>query len=148
MGKANAAVNQWLENNQRFASLYNGYLFDGRQVIRPEDLENLDRETDILVGDKKGRTKAIGRRRDIVKRWKGGADLAILACESQNKVHYAMPVRCMLYDGLTYADQIRELWRQHAGDSGTGRKICMRCFCPAQTGNSGLPCRNISQTIL
>ena len=28
-------------------------------------------------------------------------------------VHYAMPVRCMLYDGLTYTDQIRELWRTH-----------------------------------
>ena len=42
-------------------------------------------------------------------------NLAILACESQDKIHYAMPVRCMLYDGLTYTDQIRELWRTHRG---------------------------------
>ena len=41
--------------------------------------------------------------------------MAILACESQDKIHYAMPVRCMLYDGLTYTDQIRELWRTHRG---------------------------------
>ena len=26
-----------------------------------------------------------------------------------------MPVRCMLYDGLTYTDQIRELWRRRRG---------------------------------
>ena len=64
---------------------------------------------------KPGKTKAVGRRRDIVKRWKNTVNLAILACESQDKIHYAMPVRCMLYDGLTYTDQIRELWRTHRG---------------------------------
>ncbi len=113
MGKANTSVNQWLRDNHRFASLYNGYVFGGRQIIRPEELEDLDRETDILVTDKAGKTKAVGRRRDIVKRWKNTVNLAILACESQDKIHYAMPVRCMLYDGLTYTDQIRELWRTH-----------------------------------
>lgn len=115
MGKANTSVNQWLRDNHRFASLYNGYVFGGRQIIRPEELEDLDRETDILVTDKEGKTKSVGRRRDIVKRWKNNVDLAILACESQDKIHYAMPVRCMLYDGLTYTDQIRELWRTHRG---------------------------------
>ena len=49
-------------------------------------------------------------------------NLAILACESQDKIHYAMPVRCMLYDGLTYTDQIRELWRTHRGGGATQGK--------------------------
>ena len=79
MGKANTSVNQWLRDNHRFASLYNGYVFGGRQIIRPEELEDLDRETDILVTDKAGKTKAVGRRRDIVKRWKNTVNLAILA---------------------------------------------------------------------
>ena len=57
MGKANTSVNQWLRDNHRFASLYNGYVFGGRQIIRPEELEDLDRETDILVTDKAGKTK-------------------------------------------------------------------------------------------
>ena len=113
MGKANVAVNRWLGDNERFASLYNGVVFGGRQIIKPEELENLDRETDILLTDKSGKTKGIERRRDIIKRWKKGADLAILACESQERIHYAMPVRCMLYDGLTYKDQIRELRRRY-----------------------------------
>ncbi|MGN0351248.1 MAG: hypothetical protein ACI4ES_06305, partial [Roseburia sp.] len=38
--------------------------------------------------------------------------LAILACESQDKVHYAMPVRMMVYDGLSYTDQIQKLWEK------------------------------------
>ena len=101
MGKANTSVNQWLRDNHRFASLYNGYVFGGRQIIRPEELEDLDRETDILVTDKAGKTKAVGRRRDIVKRWKNTVNLAILACESQDKIHYAMPVRCIIYPILT-----------------------------------------------
>lgn len=113
MGKANVAVNRWLGDNERFVSLYNGVVFGGRQIIKPEELENLDRETDILLTDKSGKTKGIERRRDIIKRWKKGADLAILACESQDKIHYAMPVRCMLYDGVTYTDQIRELRRRY-----------------------------------
>ena len=41
MGKANTSVNQWLRDNHRFASLYNGYVFGGRQIIRPEELEDL-----------------------------------------------------------------------------------------------------------
>ena len=61
MGKANTSVNQWLRDNHRFASLYNGYVFGGRQIIRPEELEDLDRETDILVTDKEGKTKAGGK---------------------------------------------------------------------------------------
>ena len=113
MGKADVAVNRWLEDNERFASLCNGVVFGAQQVIKPEELENLDRETDILLADKGGKTKGMERRRDIIKRWKKGADLAILACESQDKIHYAMPVRCMLYDGVTYTDQIRELRRRY-----------------------------------
>lgn len=113
MGKADVAVNRWLEDNERFASLCNGVVFGGQQVIKPEELENLDRETDILLADKGGKTKGMERRRDIIKRWKKGTDLAILACESQDKIHYAMPVRCMLYDGVTYTDQIRELRRRY-----------------------------------
>lgn len=39
-------------------------------------------------------------------RWKSKAELAILAVENQERIHYAMPVRTMIYDGLSYAGQI------------------------------------------
>ena len=38
---------------------------------------------------------------DEKNRIKEALGMAILACESQDKIHYAMPVHCMLYDGLT-----------------------------------------------
>lgn len=113
MGNANVAVNTWLSSKERFADLFNGVLFGGRRVILPEELENVDRETDLLVTDKTGRRRALQRYRDTAMAWKREVILAILTCESQNKIHYAMPVREMMNDSLTYTDQIRELWRKY-----------------------------------
>ena len=48
MGKANTAVNTWLSDNRRFADLFNGTVFGGKQVILPEDLNGLDRKTDRI----------------------------------------------------------------------------------------------------
>ena len=112
MGKADIAVKTWLNNNERFADLFNGSVFNGQQIILPDELEDLDRETDILITDKTDRRKGLQRHRDVVKRWRKKVDLAVLACESEDQVHYAMPVRSMLNDSLTYTDQIREIWRQ------------------------------------
>ena len=36
MGSANVAVNSWLSDRERFADLFNGTLFDGKQLIHPE----------------------------------------------------------------------------------------------------------------
>jgi len=51
-----------------------------------------------------------------VMRWKGEAELAVLALENQEKIHYAMPVRGMLYDALAYTDQMHLLWNQLSGE--------------------------------
>lgn len=123
MGKADIAVKNWLNDNERFADLFNGTVFDGQQIILPDELENLDRETDILITDKKNRRRGLQRHRDLAKRWRGQVDLAILACENQNHIHYAMPVRGMLNDSLTYTDQIREIWRQHEKELNTQRNV-------------------------
>lgn len=122
MGKRNAAVNNWLSDNRRFADLFNGAVFDGKQIIRPEELEDLDRETDIVISGKSGMSKGVQRYRDIVKRWRGGTDLAVLACESQARIHYAMPVRNMLYDSLTYTEQIRQVWKLHENKRDKGNR--------------------------
>ena len=38
MGKADVNVNIWLSEKKRFANLFNGVIYGGRQVILPEDL--------------------------------------------------------------------------------------------------------------
>ena len=112
MGKGNAAVREWMSNPVRFSDLYNGIVFRGKQVVLPEELESAEGETDILLEDKEQKVQEIHRYRDIVMRWKKGALLVLLACENQEKVHYAMTVRNMLYDSLSYVGQIQQLWKE------------------------------------
>ncbi len=71
MGKGNAAVKQWLGNPRRFADLFNGIVFQGKQVILPEDLHLATGETDILVSDKNKKAKEVQRYRDIIMRCNG-----------------------------------------------------------------------------
>ncbi len=117
MGKSDIAIKKWLGNKERFADLFNGVVFQGNQIIRPEELEAIPGESDIIIEDKERKMKGVQRYRDIVMRWKKEAALVILACENQSAVNYAMPVRTMLYDSLSYADQMKQLWRGHENAS-------------------------------
>lgn len=42
MSKKDIAAKDFLSDNKRFADLCNYYLFDGRQVIKPDDLQPED----------------------------------------------------------------------------------------------------------
>ena len=122
MSKGHTAVNEFLENKVRYAVFFNGSLFQGRQMILPEELELVKGESDILVEDKEENVKEVHRYRDIVMRWKKGLYLVVLACETQSEVHYAMPVRKMMYDSLSYVEQAKRIWEEHQRDS-DGKKI-------------------------
>ena len=74
MGKSNIAVKQWLRDKQRFADLFNGTVFQGVQIVLPEDLEEIDSESSIIVTDKESKEKGIEKYRDIVMRWKENAE--------------------------------------------------------------------------
>ena len=119
MGKGDVAVKRWMGRQDRFADLFNGTVFQGKQVILPEELEPADGEYDILLQDKNEKTQEIHRYRDMVMRWKKGAMLVLLACENQENIHYAMPDRNMVYDGLAYVGQIQQMWKreQNIGDN-------------------------------
>ena len=112
MAKPDVAVKNWLSNKKRFADFFNGIIFNGEQVVSPEDLTPMDSETDFIVKDKsdKRKDKSVQRYRDIIMNWKSDITLMILACEIQDKINYAMPVRNMLYDSLSYVEQMKEIW--------------------------------------
>ena len=56
-------------------------------------------------------------------RWKKGAYLVLLACENQEKVHYAMTVRNMLYDSLSYVGQIQQKWNMNQSKKEKSRDV-------------------------
>ena len=111
MGKADVNVNIWLSEKKRFANLFNGVIYGGRQVILPEDLEEVNPVSSVSVKNRAGKTKNMKKYRDIIMKWRNQATLVLLANESQDKIHYAMPHKVMLYDGMDYETQIRNNWK-------------------------------------
>ena len=102
MGKPDVALKQWLRNKVRFADLFNGIVFKGEQIIKPEELTQVNNEANILINDKNSKNHIEHRWRDLTMQWHG-VSLVLLAVENQQKVNYAMPIRTMLYDSLAYS---------------------------------------------
>lgn len=109
MGKGDVYLKRWLSDRTRFANLINGTLFEGRKCVLPENLKREENEQSIVISRPNGEEIAVQKYRDITMVLDDGTRFVILACENQEEVHYAMPVRTMLYDALGYADQIREI---------------------------------------
>lgn len=113
MGKSNIAIRQWLSREERFADFTNGALFHGKQVFSAKSLKKEDGQQGITIETTEGKKIAVERYRDITMTADDGTRIVILACENQDEVHYAMPIRNMLYDALSYAEQVKELRKLH-----------------------------------
>ena len=99
--------NYWNDNSQ-FADLFNAVLFGGEQVISPDELEDADTEESSVL-EHREYAESIRASRDSIKICKKslayGVELAMLGLESQEHIHYAMPLRVMGYDYGTYKKQ-------------------------------------------
>lgn len=62
--------------------------------------------------------EALVRTRDLVKKMAYGVEFAVLGVESQQKIHYAMPLRTLLYDGLGYLKEYQEITRSRRSGQG------------------------------
>ncbi|MCR4936722.1 MAG: Rpn family recombination-promoting nuclease/putative transposase [Lachnospiraceae bacterium] len=103
MGKKDAAVKNFLEDNRIFADLFNGAVFEGRQVVKARTLTKEDPAHKTLISLR----RTVGKERDLLRRASLGARYMVLGVEDQSKVHYGMTVRTMLYDALDYEAQCR-----------------------------------------
>lgn len=116
MGKPNIVTKRYMQDNARFADLCNFYLFDGQQVIKPENLMERD-VTELALPKGFENAKAVEKIRDIIKgccvKTAGGITYLIIGIENQNDAHYAMVVRNMLYDSLNYSSQVESYTKQH-----------------------------------
>lgn len=108
-----SAVKRFLENPAHFCDLFNGSLFGGKQVLKAGSLESLPGEAIVSFADKDGRKVTVKRYRDAVRKACGNALYAIFAVEGQDKAHYAMPVREMLYDAMSYTSQVEQAALRH-----------------------------------
>ncbi len=114
MGRPDIYQSDYFEDRRRFADLVNGVLYEGRQLVKPEELQELDTELVSIKGDGK---KTV---RDKVRLWKGLA-IAVISLENQNYIDYQMVVRNMLTESMAYEKQCKRLERKHWGEKGLER---------------------------
>lgn len=117
MSRKNSATRIYMEDNEHFADAFNYIIYNGNKIIRPEELMEQDPTelVGILDGDNKFYYKE--RYRDILKKCIIKKDkkstYVMMGIENQSEIHYAMPVRNMLYDALNYTAQVNEKANEH-----------------------------------
>jgi hypothetical protein len=132
MGKKDVSSGIYFRDNERFADVFNYLVFEGEQVIKSEELEELDTrlllQMEVEDSDqgkvtnlkrrkrqikKAKKLHSLQRTRDVAKRWCVKYDdrftYVIMGIENQSAVSYVMPIRVMGYDLLGYASQINEI---------------------------------------
>ena len=143
MSNADVVTKNYMRANKIFADAFNYLLYDGRSVIDPDSLRELDStELAVLFGDTGSGTdkssfdrdsykknaeyiETVQKYRDVLKsaviKQDDSASYVILGLENQTRVNYAMAVKNIIYDALQYGRQVREIADTHR-KSGEGFK--------------------------
>ena len=113
MGQIDLRLKKLFSHNDIFADVLNVLLFEGKQVVKPEEL--IDAGTDSQY---EGDRLAHGQDQDCAKYWKrNGRIIAKFCLENQIEILWYMPVRSIGYVGASYReefndDDIEELTRK------------------------------------
>lgn len=105
MGRKENITVDYLSQPEVFASLFNGFVFEGKQIIKPESLREVDGRFRFLLSDdtvesKKDTHEVIKGERDIVREVMLNGNtvrLAVLGIEQQSKIDYSMALRTLTY---------------------------------------------------
>lgn len=115
LGKKDAVTKEYMRNPIIFADAFNKFLYHGRQVIRPEKLTELD-TTEITLPYGEGDAGVPEQKyRDVLKLMMTDGEVAycILGIEGSSDIHYAAPVKNMLYDAMQLAHQVAQAAKSH-----------------------------------
>ena len=121
MGRKDTVTKAYMRNNSVFANAFNYLIYGGKTVVDPEKLHELD-TTEIalpFVQEENGTRKeeAVQKYRDVLKsaviKRDNEAAYILLGIENQTDIHYAMPVRNMIYDALQYGKQVADIAARH-----------------------------------
>jgi hypothetical protein len=119
--KPDIIIKNYWSDNEQFADLFNAVLFDGRQVINPYELEDVDTEESTIL-EHRDYAESIQASRDNIKIQKRstvlGVEFVLLGLESQEHIHYAMPIRVMGYDYGSYKKQYESNAKKYKNGKG------------------------------
>lgn len=103
MGQKDISEKILVDYNDVFADIINVCVYNGKEVIKPDDLENTSVHTQYKAED----GKLHEEERDVAKYWKKeNIAIAMYGIENQVKIDKNMPFRIMGYDGTAYRGQL------------------------------------------
>ena len=112
MGVKDIVTKDYMQDNDVFADAFNHLIYHGEQVIDPKKLHPLDTTAIGVPYGVDGATVPVQKFRDELKFLTAMEDdtmvYLLLGIENQSEIHYAMPVKDMLYDALEYAAQVEK----------------------------------------
>ncbi len=124
--KADTITKAYVQDASIFADIFNYYVYQGRQVIEPEQLKERDSTKIALPYGADGAVVPVQKFRDVQKLYAamtdGKIEYVLYGVENQTEIHYAMPVKNYLYDALTMPGR----WRRLQGHIGRKRKVGKR----------------------
>lgn len=117
MGKVDSAAKEYFSDNKKFADLCNAVLFEGEQIISADGLQEQDSTEVLAVFGVDPKHIHMQKWRDLLKnaviKTTGELCIVLFGLEAQSSVHYAMPVKNMLYDAINYGDQVKQAATKH-----------------------------------
>ena len=87
-------------------------VFGGKQILKPEALQEMDTDVSGVI-EMKNYKETLSRTRDVIKKIAYGVEFVVMGIESQQHIHYAMPLRNMIYDAMGYLKEYQEITRSY-----------------------------------
>ena len=118
MTETDKLTKEYMNDKAHFADLLNYKLYGGREVIKPDDLEEMDSK--LLynhISDWGFSDLSLERTKDVIKKCivmhDSKAEYVIFNIENQTNIDLTMPLRNMVTDTLQYLKQLTELQKTH-----------------------------------
>jgi len=112
MSTKDTVTKYFMRDKATFADVFNFLIYDGKSIINPEALRELDSAVVVVPYGKDGKPIPKQMARDLLKLMTimedGEAIYVALGIENQSQIHYAMPVRIMFYDAAYYVRKSRK----------------------------------------
>lgn len=111
MGKIDHFTHDYMCDKAHFADVFNYYVYQGKEVLRSECLQEQDTKELILPYGNVGKTVDFERIRDLLKaaavmKDERDTTFVLFGIENQSHIHYAAPVKNLLYDAINYGRQV------------------------------------------
>ena len=116
--KKDGSWKDFFEDPARFADAINGFGCNGEQVVREEDIQEVDTQIRRLKIPRFVNSMAARRvvesskSRDMLRKVALGVNYLIIGMEPQEEIDYSLPLRNMLYDVAEYEKQAAKIRKQ------------------------------------